>query len=98
MTVETVKCSVRYIMQCIRHYLVCTTDLATWLRLGFGILAAGSLAAKAQNPPGKEIASGTARDKGSYNLFKPTPREFMRGMSTDRPDQTESPYTVDAGR
>ena len=36
-------------------------------------------------------------DKSDYNLFNPTPRELMREMSTDRPDTTESPYTVDAG-
>jgi hypothetical protein len=36
-------------------------------------------------------------DKSGYTLFNPTPRELMRDMSTDRPDTTESPYTVDAG-
>src|SRR6187399_2844674 len=36
-------------------------------------------------------------DKSRYHLFNPTPRAQMREMSTDRPDQTESPYTVDAG-
>ncbi len=35
--------------------------------------------------------------KSNYHLFNPTPRELMRELSTDRPDQTESPYTVDAG-
>jgi hypothetical protein len=35
--------------------------------------------------------------KSEYNLFHPTPRPLMREMSTDRPDKTESPYTVDAG-
>jgi hypothetical protein len=38
-----------------------------------------------------------APDKTQYHLFKPTPRALMREMSTDRPDQTESAYTVDAG-
>jgi hypothetical protein len=33
----------------------------------------------------------------SYSLFNPVPREHMREMETDRPDVTESPYTVDAG-
>jgi hypothetical protein len=37
-------------------------------------------------------------DKTQYHLFNPTPREFLREMSTDRPDTTESPFTVDAGR
>jgi hypothetical protein len=36
-------------------------------------------------------------DKSVYHLFNPTPRELMREMSTDRPDTTESPFTVDAG-
>lgn len=36
-------------------------------------------------------------DKSSYSLADPTPRELMRDLSTDRPDTTESPYTVDAG-
>ncbi|SEH88045.1 transporter [Epilithonimonas hominis] len=32
-----------------------------------------------------------------YSLFKPVPKEQMRDMETDRPDVTESPYTIDAG-
>lgn len=41
-------------------------------------------------------ARGTP-DRRAYNLFNPTPREHMRPMATDRPDKTESPYTLDAG-
>jgi hypothetical protein len=36
-------------------------------------------------------------DKSRYNLFNPVPADLMRELNTDRPDQTESPYTVDAG-
>lgn len=36
-------------------------------------------------------------DKSQFHLFNPTPRAHMREMSTDRPDVTESAYTVDAG-
>jgi hypothetical protein len=36
-------------------------------------------------------------EKSAYTLVNPTPRGLMREMSTDRPDLTESPYTVDAG-
>ena len=43
------------------------------------------------------VASEPAPDKSRYTLFDPTPREQMREMSTDRPDKTESAYTVDAG-
>ena len=44
------------------------------------------------------LAAETApADKSGYTLFNPTPRAQMRELSTDRPDQTESPYTVDAG-
>ena len=34
-------------------------------------------------------------DKSQFNLFNPTPAALMRAMSTDRPDTTESAYTVD---
>ncbi len=51
-------------------------------------------------------ADGTARapqegagpkDKSGCTLFHPTPPDALREFSTDRPDQTESPFTVDAG-
>ncbi|MSU35687.1 MAG: transporter [Pedosphaera sp.] len=42
-------------------------------------------------------AESPTPDKSAYDLFHPTPRQFMREMSTDRPDKTESPYTVDGG-
>jgi hypothetical protein len=47
----------------------------------------GSVAAKEPVPA----------DKSGYTLFNPTPRELMREMSTDRPDVTESAYSLDAG-
>ena len=43
------------------------------------------------------LASDVEADKSQFSLFNPTPRALLRKMSTDRPDQTESPYTVDAG-
>jgi len=43
------------------------------------------------------LAAEPAPDKSRYTVFDPTPRELMREMSTDRPDKTESAYTVDAG-
>ena len=36
-------------------------------------------------------------NKSQYNLFAPTPRNLLRKFATDRPDTTESPFTVDAG-
>jgi len=33
----------------------------------------------------------------NYSLFHPVPKSLMREMETDRPDVTESPFTVDAG-
>ena len=43
-------------------------------------------------------AAAAERNKSQYSLVNPTPRELMRELSTDRPDKTESAYTVDAGR
>jgi hypothetical protein len=54
--------------------------------LFFGLIAFGVRAQETSTP-----------DKGGYNLFNPTPDEYMREMSPDRPDKTDSPFTVDAG-
>jgi hypothetical protein len=35
--------------------------------------------------------------KSNYNLFNQTPPDLLRELNTDRPDKTESPYTVDSG-
>jgi len=37
-------------------------------------------------------------EKSPYTLFNPTPDSLLRDLSPDRPDATESPITVDAGR
>lgn len=42
--------------------------------------------------------ANTAAAKGRYTLFDPTPDHLLRDMTTDRPDITESPFTIDAGR
>ncbi len=35
--------------------------------------------------------------KAKYSLFNPVPKDKMKDMETDRPDVTESAYTVEAG-
>jgi hypothetical protein len=42
-------------------------------------------------------AEALSADKSQYWLFNPTPDKLLREMTTDRPDITESPFTVDAG-
>ncbi len=63
---------------------------AVWIRASGATLFAQEVA-----PPASRTT--TAADKSRFNLFNPTPRDAMREMHTDRPDVTESPYTVDAG-
>lgn len=41
--------------------------------------------------------SAFAQSDKKYTLFNPVPKDKMRGLSTDRPDITESPISVDAG-
>ncbi len=43
------------------------------------------------------LVEAEENDKSQYTIFSPTPKEKMRELSTDRPDKTESAYTVDAG-
>jgi hypothetical protein len=47
---------------------------------------------------GASEALAPAVDKRQYHLFNPTPTHLLRELSADRPDATESPITVDAGR
>jgi hypothetical protein len=42
-------------------------------------------------------AAAQEPDKSRYTLFNPTPDSLLRDLTTDRPDTTESPFTVDAG-
>jgi hypothetical protein len=42
-------------------------------------------------------AEKTLPDKSAYTLINPTPHNLMRELTPDRPDKTESPYTVDTG-
>lgn len=57
----------------------------------------GTTTAVLMLPGGNPLLGRQLADKSSYHLFSPAPREAMREMTTDRPDTTESPYTVDAG-
>lgn len=52
------------------------------------LLCSGLVAAPALEP---DTASRV------FHLFQPVPAEQLRSLSADRPDLTESPYTVDAG-
>ncbi len=55
------------------------------------------VAAVALHRPWVEAAEVAAADKSHFNLLNPVPASSMRDLSTDRPDKTESAYTVDAG-
>ena len=44
-----------------------------------------------------QAAGSIPPDKSSYQLFNPVPDVLLRELSPDRPDKTESPYTLDAG-
>ena len=62
------------------------------LTIGWRVLGASSV--WAQETP---LPTASPASKSAYSLFNPTPREKMRPLWADRPDKTESPYTVDAG-
>jgi hypothetical protein len=44
------------------------------------------------------LVSEVRAEKPRYSWFNPTPEAQLRELSTDRPDATEGPFTVDAGR
>jgi hypothetical protein len=59
--------------------------------------AAALLAALAAFGAAAQEAGPVPPDKSGYGLFNPVPENLLRDLSPDRPDETESPYTVDAG-
>ncbi|MEN9722390.1 MAG: hypothetical protein RJB38_376 [Pseudomonadota bacterium] len=68
--------------------------LATFFAVALGVLGSTvDASAEDRDAPGL----GQAASKDQYHLFNPTPSAAMREFITDRPDRTESPYTVDAG-
>ena len=73
------------------HLIVHRVLRLTLVLAAFFLLFAGTETAAAEN------AEKPLPDKSGYNLFNPTPSDMMRELSPDRPDKTESPYTVDAG-
>ena len=62
------------------------------------VLAPVLVAAQAPAVAPKSADAERAASKRGFTLFRATPKALMRDFATDRPDKTESPYTVDAGR
>ncbi|MGA9777765.1 MAG: transporter [Limisphaerales bacterium] len=65
--------------------------------MGKKIAIAGIAAGLIGPPAGGHAQEAPLPDKSGYSLFNPVPDNLMRELSPDRPDETESPYTVDAG-
>jgi len=59
--------------------------------------AAGLLLALAALDTAAQDTGSLPPDKSGCNLFNPVPANAMRELTPDRPDKTESPYTLDAG-
>jgi len=67
-----------------------TLSLASLCCLAY---VATGLAAEDEEEEGKTKCP----DKSQYTLFNPTPANCLREFDPDRPDVTDSPFTVDAG-
>src|SRR5207247_8308607 len=80
-----------------KRWLISAAEKNGWPNCA--LVQAGALVIEASSADawGAEADPSAGLDKRHYTLFNPTPRELMREMNTDRPDKTESPYTVDAG-
>ncbi|PIQ24481.1 hypothetical protein COW36_24840 [bacterium (Candidatus Blackallbacteria) CG17_big_fil_post_rev_8_21_14_2_50_48_46] len=66
--------------------------------LGFHALASAQEMQVPEEPSSRlDLETEPVLDKSAYHLFHPVPAAAMRPLSTDRPDKTESAYTVDAG-
>ena len=56
------------------------------MRTSLTVIACSSILASVQAADSEPIDLSKV-DKSGYHLFNPTPREYMREMSTDRPDK-----------
>jgi len=73
--------------------------------LALGVLGSSAHADEVPDEPEQKQASPVVAKPGpesrpqkeGFTLFNPTPENLLRGLNTDRPDVTESPFTVDAG-
>ena len=61
----------------------------------YRLLAPGILAAFV--PTTQSAEDQPSVDKTAFDLFNPTPRQYLRPMTTDSTRATQTPYTVDAG-
>ena len=80
-----------------KRWLIGAAEKNGWPNCALVQAGALVMAASSADAWGAEADPSAGLDKTHYTLFNPTPRELMREMNTDRPDKTESPYTVDAG-
>lgn len=71
------------------------THVKLFLAVALGIVT--GMSALAAGTEQAQQKTESIPDKSGYTLFNPTPIALMRDFDTDRPDQTESPHTVDAG-
>jgi hypothetical protein len=65
--------------------------------LNNGLFLAAVLTAATGVRAAAQETNSVPLDKSGYTLFNPVPENLMRDLSPDRPDVTESPFTVDAG-
>ena len=65
------------------------------MRYGPALFALAGLLA---TTPGPSFAGDASTDKSVFSLFDPTPDSALRSFSPDRPLNSISPFTVDAGR
>jgi hypothetical protein len=72
-----------------------STGQLIWTSLVVLVLQSGSLGSvlAAEGDDNDEACP----DKSQYTLFNPTPAKCMREFDPDRPDITDSPFTIDAG-
>jgi hypothetical protein len=67
------------------------------MTLSMAVMVCGAWIASALAAEDNEEDDGKCADKSQYTLFNPTPADCMREFDPDRPDVTDSPFTVDAG-
>lgn len=79
--------------------VLCTSSVVSWAPTSSA--RADDVAGEPQQGQASPVVAkpgpASKPQKEGYTLFNPTPGALLRGLNTDRPSVTESPFTVDAG-
>ena len=80
-----------------KQWFIGAVDTNRWLVRAFFQFGGIAMVFPTTDAAAAEVNEPARPDKSGFTFIDPTPREQLRKLSPDRPDNTDIPYTVDVG-